>query len=372
MIQAQKDQLHVLVATPSGEGGQGGIDRLMDSIRAELRQRGRPDVAVEFAPTRGHGHVAQSLFYLVGFGARMIGRRLAGKLDLVHLNVASSGSTYRKLLIAGLARLLGVAYVLHLHGANYRHFWTDKRPWLSRRIRAMFSGASRVVVLGRVWRDFVARMAPETQDRIVVLPNATTRPTLPHRGGGEQPHILFLGRIGDRKGVPQLGDALARMLPIPNWRATIAGDGALELARQRAVELGLADRVALPGWVDAEAVAALIADADIMVLPSFEENLPMSIIEGMASGLAIVATPVGAVEDIVVDSETGLLVPPGDVDALAAALTRLVTDGDLRRRLGAAGLAVHRDRLDMVPYAENLVGIWKDAAADHRSGSAAR
>jgi glycosyltransferase involved in cell wall biosynthesis len=206
----------------------------------------------------------------------------------------------------------------------------------------------------------------------VVLPNATRQPTLPHRGGGEQAHILFLGRIGDRKGVPQLGDALARMLPIANWRATIAGDGALELARQRAVELGLADRVALPGWADADAVAALIADADIMVLPSFEENLPMSIIEGMASGLAIVATPVGAVEDIVSDGETGLLVPAGDVDALAAALTRLVTDPALRQRLGAAGLAVHRARLDIEPYVDRLAAIWKDAAAEPGPAGLAR
>lgn len=357
----RRDVLHVLVATPSGVGGQGGIDRLMDSLRQVLNRQHRTDVRVTFAPTRGAGHILLSPFFLAAFCLRMIVARLRGQLDIVHINLSSYGSTYRKLVVARLARQLGVPYVLHLHGADYRQFWTGKRPWLNRRIRRMFANAGRVVVLGRVWRDFVVRMAPEARDDVVILPNATARPALPHRGGGEDPHILFLGRLGERKGVPQLGDALARMLAIPNWRATIAGDGEVETTRQRVADLGLGGRVTLPGWLDADRVADLIAEADILVLPSFDENLPISVIEGMASGLAIVATPVGAVEDIVTEGETGLLVPPGDVEALAGAMTRLVTDPDLRRRLGAAGLAVHRARLDIEPYTAALTAVWRSA-----------
>ena len=122
-----------------------------------------------------------------------------GKLDLVHINLASDGSTYRKLQIAALARRLGVPYVLHLHGADYAEFWTDDRPWLNRRIRAMFAGAARIVVLGRVWRDFVAGRAPETAGRIVIVPNASASiRRSPMSAGAARSHILFLGRIGER------------------------------------------------------------------------------------------------------------------------------------------------------------------------------
>jgi len=358
----RRHPLHVLVATPSGVGGQGGIDRLMDSLRQVLDRQQRSDIRVTFAPTRGAGHILVSPFILVAFCLRVIVARVRGQLDVVHINVASYGSTYRKLLVARLARLLGVPYVLHLHGADYRRFWSDQRPWLHQRIRRMFANAGRVVVLGRVWRDFIVGMVPEAREKVSILPNATARPALQHRGGGKDSHILFLGRLGERKGVPQLGEALARMLTIPNWRATIAGDGEVEVTRRRVAELGLDDRVSLPGWLNAERVASLIAEADILVLPSFEENLPISVIEGMASGLAVVATPVGAVEDIVTEGETGLLVPPGDVEALAGAMTRLVTDPDLRRKLGAAGLEVHRARLDIEPYADALAAIWASAA----------
>lgn len=354
--------LDVLVATPSGGTGQGGIDRVMGGLRDELARQGDTGLTVRFGATRGPGHIALSPLYLGRFLLRMAGLKASGRLDVVHINLASAGSTYRKLQIARLARLLGVPYVLHLHGGDYPNFWKPDDSPLSRNIRTMFAGAARIIVLGETWRRFVISRAPEVSDAIAVLPNAAAQPSLPHVGGGARPHILFLGRIGDMKGVPQLGEALHRMRHLDNWRATIAGDGHVEAARARAAEYGLADRVDLPGWVDGNRVAELIASADILVLPSFTENLPLSIIEAMASGLAVVATPVGAVPDIVRDGETGLLVPVGDAEALAAALTRLVEDQPLRQRLGAAGLRLHRERLDLAPYARAVGEIWLQAA----------
>lgn len=354
--------LNVLVATPSGGTGQGGIDRVMSGLRDELARQRTAGLNVRFGATRGPGHIALSPLYLAGFLLRMVGLKATGRLDVVHINLASAGSTYRKLQIARLARLLGAPYVLHLHGGDYPNFWKADESPLSRNIRKMFAGAARIIVLGETWRKFVISRAPETTENIVVIPNAAAQPTLPHVGGGDTPHVLFLGRIGDMKGVPQLGEALGRMRDLPNWRATIAGDGHVEAARAKAVELGLADRVDIPGWVDGPRVAELIASADILVLPSFTENLPLSIIEGMASGLAVVATPVGAVGDIVRDGETGLLVQPGDVEGLTAALTRLVEDAPLRHQLGAAALRLHREKLDLAPYAKAVHGVWITAA----------
>jgi len=353
--------LNVLVATPVAATGQGGIDRIMAALKGELERDPRGTLAT-FGATRGGGSVVLSPLYLSRFLGSMLTMRARNKLDLVHINLASSGSTYRKLIVAGLARTLGVPYVLHLHGGDYPSFWKGDESGLSRSIRGMFAGAARIVVLGETWKRFVISRAPEVADRVVIVPNAAARPTLPHTGGGERAHILFLGRIGDLKGTPQLGEALSRMRDVPNWRATIAGDGNVEGARAKVAEYGLADRVDVPGWVGPERVHQLIATADVLVLPSFIENLPLSIIEAMASGVAVVATPVGAVPDIVRDGETGLLVPVGDVDALQAALTRLVNDKPLRQRLGAAGLALHRDKLDLPPFADTMQRVWADAA----------
>ncbi|MGV8952147.1 MAG: glycosyltransferase family 4 protein [Cypionkella sp.] len=355
--------LHVLVATPGGGTGQGGIDRMMASLRAEAVRQAIPGLRLRFAASRGNGHITLSAWYMTLFILRMVGLRLVGQLDVVHLNVAVQGSTWRKLIIAWCARRLGAAYVVHLHGSEYQDFWTAAPTRRNRAITWLFGHAGRVIVLGRVWQQFLLSRLPDLGDRLIIVPNATPRPTLQHRGGGALVHILFLGRVGDRKGVPQLGLALARMKADPTWRATIAGDGHVDAARLKAAALGLADRVDLPGWAGPARVAELIANADILVLPSFHENLPISIIEGMAAGLAIVATPVGAVEDIVTNEVSGLLVAPGDVDGLAVALGRLVADPQLRSRLGDAARAVHRSRLDMDLYLKTLLAAWRDAAS---------
>lgn len=366
----QNKKVHVLIATPEGVLGQGGIDRIMAALRRELERQERVDIDARFLPSRGSGPVALSFFYMCGFCLRMMIARLGGHADVVHINVSDFGSTYRKLVIAKCAWLLGIPYVLHLHGAQYPTFWSESRSFKNRCIRQMFENASRVVVLGRVWRDFIAQRAPGAAPNIVIVPNAAAIPTLPHVGGGDTVHILFLGRIGDRKGVPQLFEALHRMKSVKGWRATIAGDGEVEAARARSAELGLSDSIVLPGWAGPDQVASLIASADILVLPSFAENLPVSVIEGMAAGLAIVTTPVGAVEDIVTDEQSGLLVQPGDVDALATALTRLVEDKALRERLGKAAMAVHRERLELTSFAGTICDIWKTAASKGRRSSA--
>jgi len=351
-----------LVSIPSGPTGQGGVDRIMASLKEEFDRQRRTDIDARFLVSRGSGHVALSGVYLIGFCLRMLAARLAGRADIVHINISSYGSTYRKLVIAACARLLGIPYILHLHGSEYRLFWKNDASFLSGRIRTMFEHAAHVVVLGRTWKDFVTSQAPGTAGRISIVPNATEIPSLPHVGGGDTVHILFLGRIGERKGVPQLIDALNGMQDHPGWRATIAGDGDVEASESKSIALGLGDRVAFPGWVGPAVVASLIASADILVLPSFAENLPVSVIEGMAAGLAVVATPVGAVEDIIREGETGLLVPPGDVPALTDALIRLVNDPELRARLGSAARAMHREYLELAPFAEAICNIWKAAA----------
>ena len=117
----------------------------------------------------------------------------------------------------------------------------------------------------------------------------------------------------------------------------------------------------MPGWVDSVRVEALLRAANILVLPSFAENLPMSVIEALAHGAAVVCTPVGALPDIIEHEKTGLIVKPGDVEGLASALGRLIDDQDLRRRLGENAKALHRAQLDIEVCAERLIAIWSDA-----------
>lgn len=359
---ASSPPLRVLIVTPLGKGGMGGIDRIMDEVAEQIEATTPSGLTVSFGVTRGQGNIVWSPFLLARIIVGVAGHPFGYGPDVVHVNLSSHGSTWRKLVVTRVLRLLGIPYVIHLHGSGFREFWNRAGLPLSSQIRAMFAGAACVIVLGQVWSAYIRSRVPEIAGRIRILPNAT--PVAPERQrGADQPVvILFLGLVGARKGVPQLVDALTRLGARNDWCAVIAGNGAVEQTRAVLAERGLAERVTMPGWVGPADVTRLLAAADILVLPSFEENLPMSVIEGMAHGLAVVTTPVGATEDIIRDDETGLLVPAGDVEALTAALTRLLSDRGLRQRLGDAARAFQRDHLEIGGYVERLVGIWRSVA----------
>jgi glycosyltransferase involved in cell wall biosynthesis len=143
-----------------------------------------------------------------------------------------------------------------------------------------------------------------------------------------------------------------------SWRVTLAGDGDLATYRSEAAALGIADRVVFSGWLGAPAVSALLADADIMVLPSHAENLSVAVIEALAHQVAVVTTPVGATSEIVTDNESALLIPVRDPLALADALRRLIVCPELRERIASAGRRVFEDRLDVRQSAEGLSRLY--------------
>jgi glycosyltransferase involved in cell wall biosynthesis len=149
--------------------------------------------------------------------------------------------------------------------------------------------------------------------------------------------LLFLGRLGERKGSYDLLRAVASISDdFPDLKLLMGGDGEIEKIRVEAQRLGIADKVELLGWVRGPDKTALLTRASVYVLPSYNEGLPMSVLEAMAAGLPVISTPIGGIPEAVTDGVEGNLVKPGDVDAFSAALRRLLSDPSLRRQMGEA------------------------------------
>jgi glycosyltransferase involved in cell wall biosynthesis len=153
--------------------------------------------------------------------------------------------------------------------------------------------------------------------------------------------FVIIGHLSEVKGYPTFLRAAARVLADePDCAFVSVGGETISpgfgaTMKALAAELGIADRVHFLGWRDD--APAIMRSADALVLPSLAEALPLAILEAMACGKPVIATPVGGVAEAVVDGETGFLVTPGDVDGLAAAMTRLVREDGLAARMGAAG-----------------------------------
>lgn len=342
---------------PGGAENGGGIGRLVGYVLASP-ETGFRHVVVD---TRGpRWSPLRSPFRLLAAMLVLGGDRMRGSAVLHHFHIAGRGSTARKLVLGGWARLLGARYLLHLHDYDYAADLAHRPRWQLDALRALFRGAGRVLVLGEADRGTVARALDAQPDRITRLRNCVPDPgpRPQDRADDGVVRIVFLGSLGRRKGVPELLAALAdRGIPREGWRATLAGDGEVERYREEAARLGLADRVELTGWVDAEQAAGLRAASDILVLPSRAEGFAMAVLEGLAQGLAVVTTPVGAHGEVLEDGRNCLLVPPGDAPALAQALGRLIRDRGLRERLGEEGRRLFLSEFGMDGYVRALEAL---------------
>jgi glycosyltransferase involved in cell wall biosynthesis len=140
------------------------------------------------------------------------------------------------------------------------------------------------------------------------------------------------------------------------------GEGDREGVRRRAAELGIAERVELPGWIDAQARGAELARASVFCLPSHAEGLPMALLEAMAARKTVVASSVGGVPEALRDGDNGMLVPPRDSAALAAALARVLGDAALRARLGKRARATIEQDYSTEVMCGKLSAIYRELA----------
>jgi glycosyltransferase involved in cell wall biosynthesis len=288
---------------------------------------------------------------------RLLLVRFSGTPCIAHINVAGRGSTVRKIILTRIARALALRYLLHVHDYDYAGEYCRRGKLMRFLIRDMFGGAAKILVLGAREQQALTSLLRVRPDLISVFHNAVPDP---HPGAvttrrGAPCHLVFLGYLSMRKGVPELLHALARptLLSLP-WRATLAGGGAVDEFRRLAANLGLAERVDFAGSLDRAAAQALCADAEILVMPSHAEGLSMAVLEGLSHGLAVVATPVGAHTEVIEPEVSGLLVPPGDVGALADALARLIDDTTLRNRLRDGARRRFLEKFNVTSYAERM------------------
>ncbi len=353
---------HVLVFAGGGVSHvAGGVGTLMRYLIDEWA-RDPASLPVRVVDTRGAGGALSAAGHFARGLAALAWGRVTGTAVCAHLHMTTRGSAWRKAILCAMARAIGLPAILHLHGADFFDFHAGLAPPFRKLLRASIAEAGCIVVIGTSWRDRLVREVGIPARRIRVVRNGV--PPCPQATARDGPvRILFLGRLGARKGLPELVAALAspRLAERP-WTATIAGDGDAGLVAGLLDRAGLAHRVALPGWLDPAHAARALDQAQILVLPSHHEVMPMAVLEAMARGLAIVATPVGAVPEILRDDVNARLVPPGDTRALAAALAGLVDDPAARRRLGERARRDFAERLDVAIPAAALQAIYRQAA----------
>jgi len=291
-----------------------------------------------YVQTHRNGSVWRKAYYALAGYIAIAWYLLTLDAPLLHVHMASRASFWRKSIVILMARARGRPYIVHLHGGEFSQFYQNEcGPREQRFVRSTLEKAALVLALSDEWRQKLLRICPRAT--IEVLPNAVPlpEPGALNRATPLAPTVLFLGDLRRAKGTYDLVHAFARVAErFATARLVCGGIGAIEQVHALAQQLGIADRVECPGWLDLVQKQHAFACASIFVLPSYAEGLPMALLEAMSWGLPVITTPVGGIPQVVQHDANGCLVQPGHIDDLANAIATLLESSAARARLGAA------------------------------------
>jgi glycosyltransferase involved in cell wall biosynthesis len=336
---------------------QGGIASVVNAYRAGgLFDR----IPVSYLSTHSDGSFLRKAYLALLAFVQYFGWLVFKPGFVLHAHVSSRASFWRKSFFIMPTLWAGNDVIFHLHGSEFMRFYLDEcSAFRQKLVRHVMNRCTRIIVLSESWRLNIARITNNAQVTVLMnpaVPPGERRAVRPRRNDT----LLFLGRLGHRKGIFVLLEALAAVRS--QFRHVVllcGGDGELDRVRAEMARLDLNDNVTLLGWVKGAAKEELLESSTVYVLPSFDEGVPMSILEAMAWGLPVIATPVGGIPEVVTDGREGMLVAPGDAGALGRAICRLLADAELRAQMSRNGRLRFQTDFSIQSVLDKLESIYR-------------
>ncbi len=292
---------------------------------------------------------------LCGYCA-FLGQLFCDRPDIVHIHSSFGPSFYRKMPFIYMSCLFGIPVINHIHGAEFDRFYENASERKKKRIARVYGKCARLIVLSEEWKERIAAFVLE--ERIEVLENYCKIPEEPYDTGRKTEQVLFMGELGRRKGcydIPAIWQQVVKEMP--SARLVMAGDGEMEAVKEAFVKQGIGSGVAFPGWVRHAEKEKLLRESGVFLFPTYNEGMPMAVLEAMSYGLGIVTTNVGGIPKLIQNGTNGCLEKPGDIQSMAQDVIRLLREPELRRAYGGSaralamrdyGLERHLERLSMI------------------------
>ncbi len=289
---------------------------------------------------------------------------IVDKPELVHIHSSFGPSFYRKLPFIYMASWARLPIINHIHGADFDQFYVNaddkKKNW----IKKVYNKCSVLIALSEEWKQRLNQIVDE--DKIAVIENYSIihedalKDRLNRRCNNK---VLFLGELGKRKGcydIPKVAELVTK--EIPNVKFVLCGAGSQndETAIKELFQAnGTINNVEFPGWVRDTKKDKVLREADIFFLPSYNEGMPMSILDAMGYGLPVVSTNVGGIPKIVHDDKNGWCCEPGDAEAFAKALIRLFSNQEELMKCSRESYEIVRKGYSLEAHLEKLIYIYE-------------
>ncbi|MDL5514664.1 glycosyltransferase family 4 protein [Arenibacter sp. M-2] len=259
------------------------------------------------------------------------------EIHIVHIHGASYNSFTRKNIIFKISKWFNKKTIYHVHGAEYQLFFEKSNNYKKRKIADLINNADCIISLSESWKNFfITNFTPK---RVEVIPNIIGTPSnISINKSNKGPvNFQFLGYIDKRKGVWLLLETLKEHRIDLQGKAifNIAGNGEVDKLQRIINQYQLKEIVHFIGWVSNEEKIKRLQEADVYILPSYNEGLPISILEAMSYSLPIISTYVGGIPEVVIDKLNGLLIEPGNSNQLLCAIEVMVKNKKFRKTAGS-------------------------------------
>lgn len=281
------------------------------------------------------------------------------KYDIVHIHMASRRSTFRKAIYIRKAKKLGKKVIIHIHGAEYKVFYNNEcNDKQKKYIKDTLNLSDKVIVLSEEWKDYFKSIVDE--EKIEVIYNSILIPNDFEKNTDTQ-NILFLGRFGKRKGIYDLVDVVEKICKVyPKVKLFAGGDGEVEQVKKIIKDKHLENNISILGWVTGEEKEKYLRECSYYVLPSYNEGMPMSLIEGMAYKNVVISTKVGGIPKVIDDNVNGFLIEPGDREDLYNKLFRLLKKKNLRKSFSENARKTVEEKFDIEKEIQKLINLYNE------------
>ncbi|WP_242216868.1 glycosyltransferase family 4 protein [Bacillus cereus group sp. BfR-BA-01380] len=301
----------------------GGITRVVKNyMQAGLGKK----VNLEYLPTYyGFNHFVNIMYFIIQYIKLFIKINVLNqKYDVAHIHMSYRGSFIRKRYIIQLLNNKCIPIVLHMHGSQFKDFYNESDDNRKKQIIDTLNKVTVILALGEQWKEYYESICTT---KVVSLDNAV----FPKEINGsldDKIYITTMGVLSQRKGTYDLIEVGAKLKGKidSKYKFVLAGDGEIEKVKKRINDLGLNDLFIVPGWIsDDKKIEEIYRKSIIYVLPSYNEGMPMSILEAMSYGLPIISTSVGSIPSVV-EKENGFIIKPGDINELKNKIIDLLSD----------------------------------------------
>lgn len=314
-----------------GTRARGGIRAVIENhIQAGVYEGYRHYFIASHDEVSAAGRIALALGALF----KLIYLIISKRISMCHLHGSMKASVYRKALFVSVCRIFGCKAIFHLHGSEFAKTYDNAGSIYRFLVHYVLDNADSVFVLSRYWKDYIDSISTNRNVRVInnfpspVYEKLFEKRDFSNHGVTE---LLFLGYIGKRKGIYDLVEAveLLHNNGISRFRITVGGNGEIDTLKALIARKGLEKYFNVVGWVSGDEKFELLKRSQLLLLPSHNEGLPIAILEALSAGVAVLSTTVGGIPDAIKDDRFGLLVEPGEPDALAKAMRQFLQNHEL-------------------------------------------